>query len=164
MQNAKGVKKVRGRLASLFVVMVIAVGLCTGAALPALAADEPTYQAQIVGGNEAPDGKYPFVAALLDTRYGFTAYQQMFCGGTLIDRDSVLTAAHCVVGTSPRPLRVVVGRTALDSDQGQVRRVSRISVHPYYDGSKDDYDAAVLELSAPVSGIAPIRLATSTQN
>ena len=164
MENAKGVKKVRRRLAPLFVVLVVTMGLSSGAALPALATEEVSYQPQIVGGTDVPNGKYRFVAALLDTRYGSTAYMQQFCGGSLIDRDSVLTAAHCVVGTSPQPLRVAVGRTALNSDQGQVRRVSRIFIHPNYRGNHSNaYDAAVLDLSGSVSGIAPIRLATSNQ-
>lgn len=132
----------------------------------ARAADAPRYEGRIVGGTAAPDGKYPFVAALLNTNYGPTAYHQQFCGGTLIDRDSVLTAAHCVYGESAAPLRVAVGRTVLSSDQGQRRRVSRIFVHPRYDpgGPDQAHDAAVLKLSRPVSGVAPVRLATSGQN
>jgi secreted trypsin-like serine protease len=158
VEKAKDVKKVRRRLASLFVVLVVTMGLSSGAVLPALADEEVSYQPQIVGGTEVPNGKYRFVAALLDTRYD----QQQFCGGSLIDEDSVLTAAHCVVGTSPRPLRVIVGRTVLDSNQGQVRRVF---VHPDYRGNRSDaYDAAVLQLSGSVSGIAPIKLPTSNHN
>ncbi len=120
----------------------------------------------IVGGTAVPDGKYRFVAALLDTRNGGTAFQQQVCGGTLIDRDSVLTAAHCVFGESAAPLRVTVGRTVLNSDQGQKRAVARIFVHPQYGGlfGIQSYDAAVLELSSPVSGITPIKLATSNQD
>ncbi len=118
----------------------------------------------IVGGTAVPDGKYRFVAALLDTRNGSTAFQQQICGGTLIDRDSVLTAAHCVFRELPSPLRVTVGRTVLNSDQGQKRAVSHIFIHPNYKPRTLAYDAAVLELGSPVSGIAPIKLATSRQN
>jgi secreted trypsin-like serine protease len=161
-RGVKHMKKMLRTLAPLFVVLVVATGLSSGAALPALATD---YQAQVVGGTEVPNGKYPFVTALLDTRGGSTAYQQQFCGGSLIDEDSVLTAAHCVVRTSPQPLRVTVGRTVLNSNQGQVRRVSRIFIHPdYREKCRSCYDAAVLKLGASVSGIAPIKLAASNQN
>ncbi len=161
----KYMKKVHRKLAPLFVVLVVATGLTSGAALPALATGDTDYQAQIVGGTEVPNGKYPFVTALLDRRNGSTAYQQQFCGGSLIDEDSVLTAAHCVVGTSPTPLRVTVGRTVLNSDQGEVRRASRIFVHPdYRERCRNCYDAAVLKLGNSVSGIAPIKLAASNQN
>jgi secreted trypsin-like serine protease len=161
----KHIKKVHRTLAPLFVVLVVATGLSSGAALPALATDDTDYQAQVVGGTAVPNGKYPFVTALLDRRNGSTAYGQQFCGGSLIDKDSVLTAAHCVVRTSPRPLRVTVGRTVLNSDQGQVRRISRIFIHPdYREKCRNCYDAAVLKLGNSVSGIAPIKLAASNQN
>ena len=152
----------------MVVVLVVALVLGTGggAAIPALAADDPGVQAQVVGGTAVPDGKFRFVAALLDTRFGSTPTKQQFCDGTLIDRNSVLTAAHCVVGMSPRPLRVLVGRTMLsNSDQGQERSVSAIFIHPSYNGKRSDaYDAAVLELNDSVSAIAPLKLATSRQN
>jgi secreted trypsin-like serine protease len=112
-----------------------------------------------------PNGKYSFVAALLNTSYGRAPFYQQFCGGSLIDQDSVLTAAHCVTGRRgipvlPRPLRITVGRTVLNSDQGQKSWVSRIFIHPRYNGDTVTYDAAVLKLSSSVSGIAPIKLAT----
>ena len=121
---------------------------------------------QVVGGTAVPNGKYPFIVALLNTQFGSTPFQQQFCGGTLIDQDSVLTAAHCVFGASAEPLRVTVGRTVLDnSNQGKVRAVSSISIHPLYIPSLDDaFDAAVLKLSNPVSGIAPIKLANANHD
>ena len=132
-------------------------------------ADEHSYEPKIIGGTAVPNGKYSFVAALLNTNEGPTAFQQQFCGGSLIDRDSVLTAAHCVTGTRglpvpPRPLRITVGRTVLNSNQGQKRRVSRILIHPRYNGDTMTYDAAVLKLSSPVPGIAPVKLATVAQD
>jgi secreted trypsin-like serine protease len=138
-------------------------------------ADEQPYEPKIVGGTAVPNGKYPFIAALLDTRRpGTTPFDQQFCGGTLIDKNSVLTAGHCVdddleapgVQLSPTaPLRVTVGRTVLNSKQGQVRRVSRIVVHPDLRPNRSGaYDVAVLKLIGSVSGIQPIKLATEKQN
>jgi secreted trypsin-like serine protease len=104
---------------------------------------------------------------LLNTNNGSTAFEQQFCGATLIDGNSVLTAAHCVEGVEVEPaspLRVIVGRTVLDSNQGQERTVSQIFIHPDWDNSTFVNDAAVLKLSSPVSGITPIKLATSSQN
>jgi secreted trypsin-like serine protease len=73
-----------------------------------------------------------------------------------------LTAAHCLVNPKPDKLEVVVGRTALNQNRGQVRSVSRRFIHPRY--SRNGYDAAVLKLSRPVKGIKPIKLATARQN
>src|SRR5919107_634046 len=130
------------------------------------AADERTPYASvspmIVGGTALPNGKYPFMAALLDKRRPGDAFDQLFCVGTLIDKDSVLTAAHCLVNAKPDKLQVVVGRTALNQNRGQLRSVSRRFIHPRYNGN--GYDAAVLKLSRPVKGIKPIKLATAKQN
>jgi trypsin len=143
--------------------MALAVLLASGVAFAA--ADEQTYQPRVIGGTSVPVGKYEFVAALLDTRYGSTAYYQQFCGGALIDKDSVLTAAHCVYGESAAPLKVAVGKTVLSSNQGQTRGVSGIFVHPEYSPSWDEaYDVAIIKLKSPVSGIAPVKLATSSEN
>ena len=146
--------------------LVVAFGLMLGlsVAVPVFAADGG-FQPQIVGGTPVPNGDYPFVASLGDVRYGATAYRRLFCGASLIDRNSVLTAAHCVKGTPKRPLRAVVGRTVLSSGQGQTRRVARIFVHPRFHGfTSQTYDAAVLTLNNPVRGIAPIKLAGAAQD
>ncbi len=113
------------------------------------------FEAQVVGGEPVPDGKYPFMAALLNTSFGNKPSHQQFCGGTLIDEDSVLTAAHCVENNSPvspHLLRVTVGRTVLDSDQGQVFEVSRVFLHPNYDSRAAARDVAVLKLDGTAAG------------
>ena len=120
----------------------------------------------IVGGTSVPNGKYPFMAALLDKRRSGDAFDELFCGGTLIDKDSVLTAAHCLVNPKPDKLQVVIGRTALSQNRGQLRSVSRRFIHPRYSGNEraEVYDAAVLNLSRPLKSIKPIKLATAKQN
>jgi secreted trypsin-like serine protease len=135
------------------------------------AADEQTPYASvsptspmIVGGTAVPNGNYPFMAALLDKRRPGGAFEELFCGGTLIDKDSVLTAAHCLVNAKPDKLQVVVGRTALKQNRGQLRSVSHRFIHPRYNGNGYGYDAAVLTLRRPVKGINPIKLATAKQN
>src|ERR671912_913295 len=154
-----------GALVAAMVVVSFIVFVGSGEAAPQ-AADEQTPYASvsplIVGGTAAPNGKYPFMAALLDKRRPGDAFDQLFCGGTLIDKDSVLTAAHCLVNAKPDKLQVVVGRTALNQDRGLLRSVSRRFIHPRYNGN--GYDAAVLKLSRPVKGIKPIKLATAKQN
>src|ERR671911_2980009 len=156
-----------GALVAAMVVSLV-VFVQSGEAAPQ-AADEQTPYASvspkspmIVGGSAVPNGKYPFMAALLDTRRAGDAFDELFCGGTLIDKDSVLTAAHCLVNAEPDKLQVVVGRTALDQNRGLLRSVTRRFIHPHYNGN--GYDAAVLKLSRPVKGIKPIKLATAKQD
>jgi secreted trypsin-like serine protease len=147
----------RRRAILLLATMAIALLLACAAAL---AADAQDYEAQVVGGTAVPDGKYPFVAFVQGRTDGF----KFSCGGSLIDQDSVLTAAHCAKGVRASTMTVTVGRTVLSSDQGQKRHVSRIFVHPRYNDNTFARDAAVLKLRGSVSGIAPIELAATSQD
>jgi secreted trypsin-like serine protease len=167
-----------GALVAAMVVSLV-VFVQSGEAAPR-AADEQTPYASlspkspmIVGGTAVPNGKYPFMVALLDKRRPGGALQEQFCGGTLIDKDSVLTAAHCFFSNrgnfQPRiKLQVAVGRTALNQNRGQLRSVPlpHRFIHPRYNWNirGDAYDAAVLKLSRPVKGIKPIKLATARRN
>jgi secreted trypsin-like serine protease len=111
------------------------------------------------------------MASLQERKPGQPPAKGHFCGGTLIDRDSVLTAAHRALyikrAIPARKLRIVVGPPVLNSDQGQARNIgslSDISIHPRYQGGRSPaYDAAVIGLNRPVS-LNPIKLATVDQN
>lgn len=154
-------------LAVAFVAMLASVFLVLRAAESVGAQDFGT---QVVGGTPVENGKYPFMAALYDPVFGRPSPNTQFCGGTLIDEDSVLTAAHCLFKPSgdlypTRRVGITVGRTVLTSDQGQVRGVSEFFIHPSYDfDSSDRFDAAVLKLDAPVAGIEPISVVSEEQD
>jgi secreted trypsin-like serine protease len=161
----------RATLAATLVAAVVALCAFVQSGAAAKAAEDQVedqlHKGKVVGGTEVPDGKYPFVAALLNTNGGTTPYEQQFCGGSLIDQDSVLTAAHCVRGQSPQPLRVTIGRTVLNSTQGQLRSVSSIAIHPSYNpltSSGQAYDAAVLQLNTGVGGVPLMMLATASHD
>src|SRR5215216_4879625 len=154
---------VRALVAAMVVSFVVFVQ--SREAIPQTAGEQTSYASvspMIVGGTAVPNGKYPFMAALLDKSRPGDAFDELFCGGTLIDKDSVLTAAHCLVNPKPDKLQVVIGRTALSQNRGQLRSVSRRFIDPRY--NRNGYDAAVLKLSRPVKSIKPIKLATPKQN
>lgn len=114
---------------------------------------DSSVSAEIVGGATVPANKYPFQVALLDKRNGKKGFKKQFCGGSLIDADHVLTAAHCVQGRAtnrPKNLRVVVGATSLNSRQNVTRLIATITIHPDYNGKTMRNDAAILRLDAPV--------------
>ena len=150
--------------------LIAAAALGLGAAIPALAADEPPRETRVVGGTAVENGKYPFMVSLQYDRAGTRPLEDHFCGGTLIDASHVLTAAHCAdivngaLGSGPVPasrLRIVVGTTVLNSAQGQARGItgpSAISIHPRYSPARTAYDVAVIKLNSPVSGIQPMGL------
>jgi secreted trypsin-like serine protease len=157
----------RGRYLTAALAIAVAMGL--GAAVPVLAQDGKV-GTQVVGGEPVPNGKYPFMTSIQADTSNRSPYKEHFCGGTLIDQNSVLTAAHCVVFIGRRTnestldyrdVRLDVGVTVLGSDQGKRRRIDRLSdirVHPDYNGGNNKFDAAVIKLSSPVN-IEPIALA-----
>ena len=133
----------------------------SGEAVPREAADAQPHSASvsptIVGGTAVPNGKYPFVA-YVELYKGKRVFA---CTGSLIDQDSVLTAAHCLINTTGA--KVIVGRTDLrNKNRGQEIGASRPFIHPRYLGN--GYDAGVLKLKRTVKGIKPIKLAPAKQN
>lgn len=153
--------------------IVIAIVLGLSAAVPVFAADKDgQYQPSIVGGDPVPNGEYPFMVSLQADTSGASPSKEHFCGATLIDSDSVLTAAHCAdyigaatipgISVSYRDVRIVVGLTKLDSTQGQARKIQSLTdvhMHPRYNPRTSAFDAAVIELNQPVANLEPIRLA-----
>ena len=105
---------------------------------------------RIVGGQEATPGEWPWQAALV--RKGEDPYYGQFCGGSIIARDWVLTAAHCVETRGPDELDVIVGIHDLGSPDPNYVRValSQIVVHPGWNDATKDNDIALLKLATPV--------------
>ncbi|MGD8846883.1 MAG: trypsin-like serine protease, partial [Desulfobacteraceae bacterium] len=107
----------------------------------------------IIGGTQTPVDTYPWMTALLDK-----SSHELFCGGSLIAENWVLTAAHCVNIESPSEIQVYIGGVSLtDLSGGELRDVSRIYSHE--DFKSEENDIAVLKLSEP-STKKPIGLAS----
>ncbi|MYJ16565.1 MAG: trypsin-like serine protease [Gemmatimonadetes bacterium] len=88
-------------------------------------ASEPEVAA-IIGGEEAEPGEFPFQVALVTESNRF-----QFCGGTFIDGDWVMTAAHCVDDVQPEDFHVLAGAHNKLTD-GELLDVERIYIHPLY--------------------------------
>lgn len=110
---------------------------------------------KIMGGKFALKGENPWQVALVlpglpeSPRY-------LFCGGTAVGKNVVMTAAHCVDdGTPPGALDVIVGATKL-STEGKRVKVQGIWIDPLYvKGPPHIHDVAILRLNEDVSAMAP---------
>jgi hypothetical protein len=103
--------------------------------------------AHIIGGSDAGDMTYPFMASVGNV-YGDDYYH--FCGGALISDRFVLTAAHCSVDTDPGDVQVLLGSNSTE-EGGQRFSVRSITVHPDWDDSiSNGHDMALWELSERV--------------
>ncbi|KAK6300037.1 hypothetical protein J4Q44_G00300700 [Coregonus suidteri] len=101
---------------------------------------------------DAPPGSWPWQASLQKSG-------RHFCGGSLINKEWVLTAAHCFPSTSTSNLVVSVGRQSQEgSNPNEVSRtVTQIICHPNYISSTSDNDMCLLKLSSPVTFTNHIR-------
>merc|ERR1712242_161785 len=115
---------------------------------------------RIVGGVETEANEYPWQVGLVSP--GESA---PYCGGSIITRSHVLTAAHCVVNINtgnvkdPDSIQVLVGAHDTTDSNVDRRDISTIRTHPEYKNEEGKYDAAVLFLSSALtftSSVAPV--------
>ncbi|XP_044263564.1 trypsin-3 isoform X2 [Tribolium madens] len=121
---------------------------------------------RIIGGDEAKFAQFPWQAFIK-----ISSYQ---CGGVLVSRKFVATAAHCIITARLKDTLVYLGE--LDTqDTGKVKelepaelhRVRRRIIHPNFQfrtTQPDRYDLALLELITEAGysyHISPICLPTS---
>ena len=110
----------------------------------------------VIGGGDAPWGKYPWMGALVLNDDSNTS---QFCGCTAIDRYWVLTAAHCLEdGTEPDDFKVLFGPGPLGNDPSvELFKADAIVMHPNYSSIYDlDYDLALVKLKTPLPESIPI--------
>jgi trypsin len=93
---------------------------------------------RIIGGVEAKPHEHGWAASLADS-HGH------FCGGSLIARHVVLTAAHCQGGRYD----VVLGRHDLRTNKGQAIRMRKEVPHPDYNERTTDFDFMLVFLQSP---------------
>lgn len=127
------------------------------------ASGDPTLR--IISGQPASLHAWPWMVAIFDEQFGTVFFR---CGGSLINRQYILTAAHCVadlLGLIPADrFTVRLGDLDLVSDADGASplemKVERIKVHERYDYRERQpllFDIALMKLSRPVEFSDSIR-------
>lgn len=147
--------------------IALAALLATSAFAAALPADNSIL---IVGGEKANNGDYPFIVSL-------PASGRHNCGGTLLNENTVLTAAHCGDASAAPKYKVRAGslvcgpvallktmltRWQIRDEGGKLVDVASITRHPEYEKNGAwDHDVAIWKLKEPIKegdGIAFAKL------
>lgn len=109
----------------------------------------------IVGGGVADPDRYPYYV-----RLDYDGY--VGCGATLVARDLILTAAHCVHDEDLDTSSIVAVRTA--SGETEERTVVRLFPHPAYDDPSNRYDVAIVQMNEPFTSATFVQLATTNHS
>ncbi|XP_021565229.1 serine protease 55, partial [Carlito syrichta] len=104
-----------------------------------------TQYSRIIGGTEAGVGEFPWQVSI-------QASNEHFCGGAILNKWWILTAAHCLYQEelSPDDLNVVVGTNDLTSEPMEIKEVSKIIFHKAFKRANMDNDIALLLLASPI--------------
>lgn len=113
---------------------------------------------RIVGGHDVSIDHRPWQVGILRSKYR-DDYWAHFCGGTLIDKSWIVTAAHCVDrGTMPDEIHVLTHSAELNGS-GNRFAVEAIIIHPKWCRSTRDNDIALLKIAGRAGIEQPIAIA-----
>ncbi|MFT7798294.1 trypsin-like [Arapaima gigas] len=101
-------------------------------------------QGRIVGGHVPTPHSIRYIVSIQSPS------GQHFCGGSLVHRYWVLTAAHCNIGSEQ--MTIIAGDHTLNVYEGteQYSKPQRLIPHPLYDKSTNNADIMLIQLKIPV--------------
>lgn len=129
--------------------LVVLFGCTLGGCVPLLETGS-YFDGRIVGGVPTTIAKHPHQVSLQ------TTYGGHFCGGSIIAKDVIVTAAHCVIWKTVSDIKIRLGSTS-HMKGGVLVAAKALKYHEYYDRLSYHNDVAIIKLSHPVSESLSIR-------
>lgn len=95
---------------------------------------------RIIGGEKAPDGSVPYQVSL-------QAFGYHQCGGAIIHKRFVLSAAHCFQYKNAKDISIVTGTNKFNKP-GKTYYAENVIIHPMYNNPNADHnDIALVRLN-----------------
>ncbi|CAF1015580.1 unnamed protein product [Adineta ricciae] len=99
---------------------------------------------------EARENAWPWIAYLHKSKVDLNETCFAGCSAIIIDKDHLITSAHCVKSMDPTNISLIAGLHRLSSrseeDRRQLRSIKQIFLHPQYNSLTNVNDVAVLRL------------------
>ncbi|XP_075422722.1 serine protease 33-like [Ascaphus truei] len=129
-----------------YLCILISISLAAGLShtLAFTGCGKPVMSDRIVGGQDSVYGEWPWQVSLRKNGYHL-------CGGSLINTQWVVSAAHCFIGANLASDYIVnLGAYQLSSPRGILVPVKEIHIHPTFRQDGSSGDIALLKLQTPV--------------
>ena len=118
-------------------------------------ADTSEIEEKIINGDRSGEDDWPWMAHIIMTDKTGSRFA---CGGTLVDPEWVLTAAHCAEDFVA--MDILLGQNNLQGTGGENISVDEIIIHPDFDSERLYADIALLHLERP-SSLEPAALSSN---
>lgn len=152
MENGSQCTKITAEVTKFSILFLIICSISTSMSVAG--------QARVVGGKQAAPNSAPFIVSLQKSDKVKNIH---YCGGTIINSNWVLTAAHCLSSKSLVMNTILVaGSILVDgcSSTVQKRNVDNYVVHDLYTGGTAPYDIGLVYTKTAFTWTSAVKAAT----